>query len=189
MIPKIIHFIWLGPRLMPLDIDLWRSLNPTFEIKLWNQPMIDELGFDKSLYNKMYFDGQSDIARYYILHKYGGLYFDTDCVPLRPLDDSLLQEWASYESETARYGLVANGMMGMEKNSKLMKETIDNLPLDPGEAWRTTGPLYLTNLINKLKYPIKIYPSNMFYGKHYTGCGGSCKEAYTIHTSYSKGDR
>ncbi len=69
----------------------WREFLPDYEIKEWN-----ENNFDVNLtpYTRdAYADGKyafvSDYARFWILYKYGGVYFDTDVEVIKPMDDIL----------------------------------------------------------------------------------------------------
>lgn len=93
MIPKVIHYCWFGhnplPPLAEKCIASWRKFLPDYEIKRW-----DESNFDVNIIPytaEAYVAGKyafvSDYARFWILYKYGGLYFDTDVEVIRPLDD------------------------------------------------------------------------------------------------------
>lgn len=95
MIPKTIHYIWFGgkplPPLAKKCIDSWRRHMPQYEIRRW-----DESNFDISFcpYTaKAYADGKyafvSDVARFWILHRHGGVYLDTDVELIKPIDDIL----------------------------------------------------------------------------------------------------
>ena len=84
-IPKIIHQIWLGPNIRP---DIWMNSwkidyckqYPDWEYKLWTEKEINEFGLkNKAQYEfEKFYNGKSDIARYEILNKYGGLFIDAD---------------------------------------------------------------------------------------------------------------
>lgn len=88
MIPRIVHFIWLGsplPKFAQRNIDEWRSLNPDFHIMVHT----NDSGLNPSIraaYDATpYWESKSDLLRYSLLHTYGGWYFDCDFWPLRPL--------------------------------------------------------------------------------------------------------
>ena len=69
MIPKIIHYIWLGgekDEIVQKAIHTWKKRAPEFRIIEWN-----------ALKDKNYAIA-SDYARLSILKKYGGVYMDTD---------------------------------------------------------------------------------------------------------------
>lgn len=98
-IPKIIHHIWFGSAEFPELYKTWRASwqhhHPGWEMILWNEEKIKK-EFSQGLFNQSFFDEaqknknysrMSDIARYEILAKYGGLYVDTDTHCNRSFDD------------------------------------------------------------------------------------------------------
>ena len=121
MIPKIIHYCWFGgnplPELAQRCIASWRKFLPDYEIWQWVEVPLHENEDEakktnpneNSLYDKrLFFDVNmipytaeayrlgkyafvSDYARFWILYKYGGLYFDTDVEVIRPMDDIIEQ--------------------------------------------------------------------------------------------------
>ncbi len=84
IIPKIIHQIWLGNNPIPANykyyLETWRKYHPNWEIKLWTEKEILAENFTSMdlFYKARGYAEQSDIARYEILYRYGGLYIDTD---------------------------------------------------------------------------------------------------------------
>lgn len=93
MIPKIIHYCWFGGNpLPPLAIKCiasWKKYLPDYEIKEWNEDNFDVniIPYTAEAYAQKKYAFVSDYARFWILHKYGGIYFDTDVEVIRPLDD------------------------------------------------------------------------------------------------------
>lgn len=88
MIPKVIHYIWLGKgpssRLNMSCRYSWRRVSPSFAIKEWNE---DNLPLAKLASENEFFARclklkawafVSDYLRLYILYNYGGVYLDTD---------------------------------------------------------------------------------------------------------------
>jgi len=94
-IPKIIHQIWIGPKKFPIKYKKWRNswqmLNPDWEYIFWDNNRIKELEItDMRAFKKSNNYGfKSDLLRYAILKKYGGLYVDTDFECLRKLPEFL----------------------------------------------------------------------------------------------------
>ncbi len=99
-IPQILHFVWVSqylqdPQTVPDAllgrIKTWQAVNPNFEIRLWNNSVVKQTFPDLSelLQNIRVSAWISDILRYFILSKMGGLYLDTDFEttgnPLDPL--------------------------------------------------------------------------------------------------------
>ena len=90
MIPKLLHFVWIGGRVMPdwgrHNIERFHELNPDHKIIVHDEnslaPEYRE-AFDaaRPLCSK------ADLIRYSVLEQQGGWYFDLDFWPFRPLVD------------------------------------------------------------------------------------------------------
>jgi mannosyltransferase OCH1-like enzyme len=95
MIPKIIHYCWFGGKPLPRSakkcIASWRKFFPDYEIKEWNESNFDVnmIPYTAEAYAAKKYAFVSDYARFYVLHEYGGIYFDTDVEVIRPMDDIL----------------------------------------------------------------------------------------------------
>lgn len=93
MIPKIIHYCWFGrnplPELAQKCIASWRKFLPDYEIKEWNEDNFDVniIPYTAEAYKAKKYAFVSDYARFWILYKYGGLYFDTDVEVIKNMDD------------------------------------------------------------------------------------------------------
>ena len=93
MIPKIIHYCWFGRNpLTPLAqkcIASWRKFFPDYEIREWNEDNFDVniVPYSAEAYKVGKYAFVSDYARFWVLYRYGGLYFDTDVEIIRPMDD------------------------------------------------------------------------------------------------------
>ncbi|MCK4934728.1 MAG: hypothetical protein KAR79_03990 [Simkaniaceae bacterium] len=96
-IPKIIHFIWLGPESFPMksidNINSWILHHPDWKIKFWTDqkkeaphPNMEVVVVDKSHFTNLYeeyldsknYAEKSDVLRYEILFHEGGIYVDHD---------------------------------------------------------------------------------------------------------------
>ena len=93
MIPKIIHYCWFGrgplPELAQKCIASWKKYLPDYEIKEWNEDNFDVniIPYTAEAYQAKKYAFVSDYARFWILYRYGGIYFDTDVEVIRPIDD------------------------------------------------------------------------------------------------------
>src|SRR4051794_32072333 len=110
-IPRKIHRVWLGPAMPQQFVEFgrsWQRLHPDWELVTWGE---DDLGW---LANRAEFDEaarlttKSNIARYEIIHREGGLYVDCDFEPLRPIDELL--DGASLVVGEEHAGLLSNGL-------------------------------------------------------------------------------
>lgn len=94
-IPKIIHYCWFGrqplPEMARKCIASWRKFLPDYEIKEWNEDNFDvyQTPYAAEAYLLGKYAHVSDYARFWILSRYGGIYFDTDVEVIRPMDDIL----------------------------------------------------------------------------------------------------
>lgn len=92
-IPKIIHYCWFGhnqlPELAQKCIASWRKFFPDYEIMEWNEDNfnVNIIPYTAEAYKAKKYAFVSDYARFWILYKYGGLYFDTDVEVIRSMDD------------------------------------------------------------------------------------------------------
>ena len=95
MIPKIIHYCWFGRNpLTPLAqkcIASWRLFFPDYEIREWNEDNFDVniIPYTAEAYQVGKYAFVSDFARFWVLYRYGGVYFDTDVEVILPMDDVL----------------------------------------------------------------------------------------------------
>ena len=113
MIPKIIHYCWFGPlkksEIAQKCISSWKEHCPDFEIKEWTEsntvPFQNK--FYKNALRKKKYAFASDCVRVQALTEYGGVYFDTDMLLLKPISETLLSLnfFTGYEvNERAAYG-------------------------------------------------------------------------------------
>lgn len=93
MITKIIHYCWFGRNPLPESaqkcIASWRKFLPDYEIKEWNEDNFDVnmVPYTAEAYSAKKYAFVSDYARFWILYRYGGLYFDTDVEVIKPMED------------------------------------------------------------------------------------------------------
>lgn len=95
MIPKVIHYCWFGGKPFGEEesrcIASWKRYLPDYEIKLWDESNWDVHCCDyvSEAYEAEKWAFVSDYARFDILYKHGGVYFDTDVELIRSIDDIL----------------------------------------------------------------------------------------------------
>ena len=95
MIPCVIHYCWFGGNPLPKSavkcINSWKKYFPDYEIKEWNESNYDvrKVPYIAEAYDAKKYAFVSDYARFDILYKYGGLYFDTDVEVIKSFKDIL----------------------------------------------------------------------------------------------------
>ena len=127
MIPKVIHYIWIGdnplPKIAEKCIESWKKYCPDYEIKRWDE---SNLNIDFSEYCRQAYDNKkwafvSDVLRYDILLKEGGIYMDIDVELLKPIDDLLNAKcFMGFEAKELAPGLI----MGAEAGNKDVEELL-----------------------------------------------------------------
>ena len=160
-------------------INTWRELNPDYEVKVWGNEDYKSYKWENKRHMeemwKQELNGVADIMRYEILYNEGGITLDADSICLRPLEDWLLEpnEFACWENEFVRPGLVAAGYLGSVSRSPFFGQIIGNMSMESticnDMAWKTVGPLRVTKSWQEMKYPMTIYPSHYFIPKHFSG--------------------
>lgn len=175
IVPRIIHQIWLGSK-VPKKYDRWRKSwikhNPEFEYILWDEKKILELGLinEKQFKEARNYGLKSDIARYEILYKFGGIYADTDFEALKPVDYKLLSQSFVAGQLFEHQPQINNALIISKPKSDLLKAVINHLPEYPGEmsgleVLNYSGANYLSKIIfdNRFLEDIVILPSQYFY--------------------------
>ncbi len=137
IIPKIIHLIWLGKAALPQNykyyMETWRYYHPSWEIKLWTeQDILKENFVNMDLYwLARSYQERSDIIRYEILRKYGGLYIDTDIECFANFDDlhHKYDFYTNYEPPAINKKRVSilNAMVASVPNHPILTDTLNNI--------------------------------------------------------------
>ena len=128
MIPKIIHYIWVGGKEKPADIKrcmaTWKKHLEGYKVIEWNESNFDieQHPFVKAAYEAKKWAYVSDYIRAYAIYNYGGIYLDTDILLLDNFDD-FLNHRAFVGFENPNYPFTA--AFGAEKGHPLVKDMLD----------------------------------------------------------------
>ena len=134
MIPKKIHYIWLGgneePEILKKCKESWKKYCPDYEIIKWDESNLDLdcCDYCRQAYDAKKFAFASDVVRFDILYKEGGIYLDVDVELLKPLDNLLTHKcFMGFEhSEALAPGLI----MGAEKECKTVQDLFESYKKD-----------------------------------------------------------
>lgn len=210
MIPKVIHYCWFGgnplPPLAEKCIASWQKFLPDYEIKRWDESNFDVniIPYTSQAYEAKKYAFVSDYARFWILYKYGGLYFDTDVEIIKSLDDIIAAGPFMGCENPFIHGMTPDKMginpglgLGVYHGHGLYKELLDFYEslsfINEDDSLNTeTIVSYTTNqlckhgLINTDKIQdicgIKIYPMDYFCPMSYeTGVINKTINTRTIH--------
>lgn len=161
MIPKIIHYCWFGGNPLPESakkcIASWRKFLPDYEIKEWNEDNFDvnSIPYTQQAYEAKKYAFVSDYARFWILYKYGGLYFDTDVEIIKPLDDIIERgpfmglEKASVPNATPK---IAPGLgLGANPEMEVYRQILDSFhQMDFYSEDGSINPFSMIPMVTKL---------------------------------------
>jgi mannosyltransferase OCH1-like enzyme len=186
-IPKVIHHIWLGsplPEKCRVLRETWIKNHPGWQFVLWTDKEIEQLGLEnKALYDASTNWGEkSDIARYEIVYRFGGLYLDTDFECIKPMDvlhhclDFYTGIYTSHSRGNSPSMVMGMGLIGARAGHPILRALIDGLKTTPvkgnnnsSSILSRTGPYYFTkvvlataekdNLRNVIFPPMFVYPT------------------------------
>lgn len=144
IIPKVIHYCWFGHREKPeyilKCIDSWKKFLPDYEIREWNESNfnVDIVPYTNRSYALKKYGQVVDYARFYLLHKYGGLFLDPELEIIRQIDD-IIESGAfvfcdKVKSENDVYEMLVEPALGMGAPAGFnvcrdVLDYYDNLPI------------------------------------------------------------
>ncbi|MBD5435325.1 MAG: glycosyl transferase [Treponema sp.] len=205
MIPKIIHYCWFGgkqlPELAQKCIASWKKFLPNYEIIEWNEGNYDvrKIPYTAQAYDAGKYAFVSDYARFDILYRHGGVYFDTDVEVIRPLD-GILARGAFAGVESADHpSRVLNAGLGLASPaaSPVYREILDSY--ETASFLNDDGSMNLTTVVERVSgifrrhglsdkneiqqvAGITVYPAEYFCPKDFeTGALHITENTYSIH--------
>lgn len=129
MIPKIIHYCWLGedeyPPLVRKCIASWHEKMPDWEYRLWDKKCLDEIDVPwvHEAYKAKVFSHAADYIRLYAVYKYGGFYFDSDVEVLKDFSPlTVLPYVIGHENGT---GYIEAATFGAEAGNAYIKKCME----------------------------------------------------------------
>lgn len=128
MIPKKIHYVWVGGNeknnTIKQCMKTWGKHLEGYEVIEWNENNfdIDSHPFVKAAYKAKKWAYVSDYIRAYVIYKYGGIYLDTDILVLDNFDH-FLNNRAFVGFENPQYPFTA--VFGAEPGHPLVKDMIE----------------------------------------------------------------
>jgi hypothetical protein len=175
MIPRIIHQLWIQglyemPRRYRRWAATWPELNPDWEHRIWDETSIISLmaGLDRR-WAKVFSSqpdalGRADVARYCLLHTFGGVYADMDTTCMRPIGPLLDGSRAGFQASIYRlpfqqsllsgapYDLLTNSVMASLRGHKIWERVLTQLNDGRGnDRWtiERTGPKLLWPIVKR----------------------------------------
>jgi len=169
-IPRIIHRVWLGDDPMPDEhVGFAATIaahHPGWRQRLWTDENLPALGINATERARSRTHAElSNLARYEILHRHGGVYLDTDVACQRPLDPLLrgIDAFAALELP----GRVGNAVIGAIPHhhifARASREARETLGLG-SHSPDANGPYFLSLIIEQEQSPtVAIFGPERFY--------------------------
>lgn len=159
MIPKIIHYVWVGnnekPEIVLKCIESWKKYCPDYEIIEWNNDSLKEID---NKYVSQAFECKkwafvSDYLRLYALKNFGGFYFDTDLEITNSLDEFLDKDFVTGFEEFNGKVAPITALMGAKKDSKIISDLLSEYDdidfIKNGKMDTTTNVTRITKYFEK----------------------------------------
>ena len=142
-----------------------RALHPTWEIKVWQDPIHSDGYLLERYWSKANSGAQlADLIRLDVIYKWGGVYVDGDMRLLKPLD-ALVDNYDAFFASAFGDNL-EGALIGARKAHPVIRALINDLSLNEPD-WslppdRTTGPDFFAR-IARWKTDVTILPRDTFY--------------------------
>jgi mannosyltransferase OCH1-like enzyme len=154
VIPPTFHRIWLDepmPERYESYWDRFIELHPGRDFVTWNDStQLDWMRCKSEFSSAKTWAGKSDVLRYELLWKFGGIYVDTDVEPLRPFDELFddPRPFIGWEDSN----LLCPTVMGAPPKHPAIGELLDELPrwfrrFRNAAPNRQTGPYFVTRYL------------------------------------------
>jgi hypothetical protein len=170
-IPRTIHRVWLGAASMPQEHEVFRETfarhHPDWEMRLWTDEDLPALGIGAAERERARTHAElSNLVRYEVLHRHGGVYVDTDVECRRPLTPLLrgIDAFAALEIP----GGVGNAILGsipghpaFARAARLARDTLGTGVHSPD----ANGPRFLSLILEQGEQGanVAVFAARQFY--------------------------
>lgn len=150
MIEKIFHRIWFGGKPMPFHFqkwgESWMKKHPAWTMKLWTEDEVKYFTNVDLLPKCSTLAMRSDLMRYAILYREGGVYLDTDMECVKNID--MLIQGTDFFAVWERSPILSNAIFGAAPKSKIMQSLVwsSRAEFKP-EPWNAMGPEFFTRKV------------------------------------------
>src|SRR5690554_5838714 len=212
VVPRVIHWWWDGPQVPPEYVrfrERWSELHPGWTLQVWDEARF-LAEFENHPATQLYLNRarwsprahewgwKTNIARYLILQRDGGLWVDADLEPLKRVDPLIRKVEEASESHNALAAYedrthVNNAFLASTPGGSFITAVVDGLDhrikAKRGEPSNVaTGPHYLTELA--ATYPeLLVLDRALVYPMHWSELDRRTETfpaAYTLHHWHRK---
>jgi hypothetical protein len=185
VIPRLFHWIWFGDTPLPEQhrswIQGWLNLHPGWKHVLWTEENRPQLVNEQQFQRAETYAQRSDIARFEIVYRYGGIYVDTDFECLRNIEP-LLEGVEAFivAEEPESLTRLGTGIIGATPHHAWLQDLIAEVPasMDTGffSIVEETGPRFATRMTVG-RSDVAVFPESLFRHKDRE----PLTETYAIH--------
>jgi len=181
-IPKIIHVIWINgkiddfnvPKELRKYIVTWIEKHPDWKFKLWTDADVAQIELDnQDLYDDATnFGVKSDILKYELVYRYGGVYVDTDFECLKPMDifHHCYDFYTGIQPLDTQYLQLGAALFGATPGHPILKHVIKTMKKSYNShkgAPAKTGPIHFTRAFFEIADTLDTidiaFPASYFY--------------------------
>ena len=182
MIPRVLHYVWVGDQPLPakvrINLETWSETHPNFAIHAWTN---DNIAFDNPYLEHCrahrHWANASNYIRLQKLLEQGGVYLDTDIMLMGSLVPMLRNKcFLGFQVEDEQKDRVNNAVFGAEPGHWFVEQCRTHLlqNFDGSEPANHSSPRMVTQLLRQhglgaydrrgvtIK-DIRIYPRPVFY--------------------------
>lgn len=172
---KKIHQIWLSGEAIPAQYQKWsegwKKIHPDFEYILWDAEKVKEFELYNQLKDKCSSWAQkSDVLRYCILERYGGIYADMDYECYKNFSPLMEANECFFGYHDPREEQIGIELLYSIPGHPIFKIILDYLPKCDFETLASTGtgPHFFTIFVQAFPFKgFKCYPHSYFYPYYY----------------------
>lgn len=148
----------------------WIDQHPDWEFRIWRLEDLTWLRNQALFDRAVPYSQKADFARYEVVHRFGGVYLDTDMECVRSLDPLL--DGCGFFAGREPSGNVGSAIFGAAPSHPIVREVIERLPascyLHPrDELSHTAGPMVLNRVLRggawEGRPDVRIFPAAYFY--------------------------
>jgi hypothetical protein len=167
MIPRIIHWLWLGPDPVPgiftHYFDSWRRHHPSWDLRTWRDDTLPPLSCQAECAQAS-FKLRYDIVRLELVRQFGGVILDMDVEAIRPIDPLLV----GVSGFIGRIGSehVGNQVLGAVPQHPFFTEAVARLRATVGgddSTSDTAGKGFLKKLLAEHPEGMTVFPPETFH--------------------------
>ena len=148
----------------------WIDRHPDWEFRVWRLEDLTWLRNQTLFDRAVPYSQKADFARYEVVHRFGGIYLDTDMECLRPLDPLL--DGCGFFAGREPSGHVGSAIFAATPSHPIVREVIERLPASCyvypiDQLSYTTGPMILNRVLQDGAWEgrpgIRIFPTAYFF--------------------------